>query len=378
MISKLNILEMGDIHLGHRRTSTHHIIENLNKVLNDTAMMTQTDLFIIAGDLFDRLLPLSNPDVSLCHRWIHRLFAVCHRYDITLRVLEGTPSHDNRQPSMMLDVLSATGIEVDFKYVDTLSIEYIEKFDTRILYIPDEWNPSCDKTLEEVKDLMTDQGLTQVDFAVMHGQFDCQLPEHLLKIIPHHNSKAYLDLVKYLIYIGHVHTSSVHDRIIAAGSFDRLSHGEEEDKGYTFTTVFESGQFDLTFKVNEHAKKYVTYNYQGSELGDTLADLKRRLQDLPDDSYVRVKLHSKDPLAQSTSQLVKEYPQFHLTFVTEKAVKVDKQSVPTVKPVMSALRIDKLPELLHERIKYKLEEHQLKDINEKMKELVRNFEDVRT
>lgn len=370
MISKLTILEMGDIHLGHRRTSTEHIVNNLNKVIDNDAVMQQVDLMIIAGDLFDRLLPLSNPDVSLCHRWIHKLFTVCKRHDITLRVLEGTPSHDNKQPSMMMDVLHASELDIDFKYVDVLSIEYIQKFDISVLYIPDEWNPSCEQTLAEVKTVLDTHGLSQVDFAVMHGQFDVQLPEHLRKVIPHHDSQSYLELVKYLIFIGHVHTASRHDRILAAGSFDRLAHGEEADKGCYLVTVTDSGTADVDFLVTKDAKKYLTYDYQGEHTAVAIEELRERLEVLPEDSYVRIRLNSNDPLAQAVSRLSEEYPLIHINIITEKVTKTNKAETLLAKPTMVTLRIDKLPQLIAERIEGKYDKDLVNDVSLKMTQLV--------
>lgn len=375
MISKLTILEMGDIHLGHRRTSTEHIVENLERVLNDNGRMSTVDWFIIAGDLFDRLLPLSNPDVSLCHLMIHKLFAVCAKHDIVLRVLEGTPSHDNRQPRMMQDVLHTSGLTVDFKYVDTLSIEYIEKFDISVLYIPDEWNPNCSDTLLEVREAMSKQRLTQVDFAVMHGQFDVQLPANLRKIIPHHDSSAYLSLVKHLVFIGHVHTPSVNDRIIAAGSFDRLSHGEEEDKGCVYVVVHDTGEFDFTFLVNHGAKKYLTYDYQGDHTETTVNELRDKLLSLPDDSYVRIKVNSDDPLAKAIDELASLFPCLNITVQTEKVSKVTNPLKEIVKPTMVGLRLESLPDMLQERMAGRFSEEVIKDAKDYLVELLRSNHD---
>ena len=36
------------------------------------------------------------------------------------------------------------------------------------------------------------------------------------------------------ILAGHIHTHSQHGKVIYVGSFERLNHGEEEDKGFLF------------------------------------------------------------------------------------------------------------------------------------------------
>lgn len=350
MISKLNILEIGDVHLGHRRTSTWHIVNNLNKMLDDKGRMGETDLFIIAGDLFDRLLPLSSPEVSIIHRWIYKLLHTCHKHDITLRVLEGTPSHDNKQPSMIMDVYYSTGLSIDVKYIDTLSIEYIEKFDINVLYVPDEWHPDPKKVLYDVRKELRHVGIDKVDFAVMHGQFDCQLPNHLLNLIPNHDSKAYLEIVKYLIFIGHVHKASSHDRIIAAGSFDRLAHGEEESKGYVYTTVYQDGNYDYTFIENKEAKSYITIDCRNTSVEVTIEDIHRRMDTLRQDSYVRIKALKDDHISSGLYELSREYPFINFNIITEKAVEVDTKVHEITKPVFSSFRIDNLPEIMRDRL----------------------------
>ena len=61
-----------------------------------------------------------------------------------------------------------------------------------------------------------------------------------------------------LIFIGHVHKSSQYGRIIAQGSFDRLSHGEEDPKGHMRATRKTDGTHDIVFIENKKAKKYIT------------------------------------------------------------------------------------------------------------------------
>ena len=55
MKKHFNILSISDIHLGNKRTPTEHIIKNLNKYVSNKNVLSNIDLCIIGGDLFDSL-----------------------------------------------------------------------------------------------------------------------------------------------------------------------------------------------------------------------------------------------------------------------------------------------------------------------------------
>ena len=340
---------MSDVHLGHRTTDTVSIVQNLTDTLLE-ANLDDADLIIIAGDLFDRLLHLSFIDLPVIYRWLTWLLRICKKYDILLRVLEGTPSHDNKQATLMSDINNESDIGCDFKYIDTLMIEHISRFDITVLYIPDEYHPECSQTLHEVRELMANKMLSQVDFAVMHGQFDYQVPFNLLSRIPHHSSEAYLELVRYLIFIGHVHTHSQLDRIFAAGSFDRLRHGEEEDKGLIKVTVYNTGAFDATFIVNKRSKIYKTIDVTDLDLTSSLERITNIADKVPNNSFLRIKAQSGESITNSLKELKVLYPDMVWTLVTEKAVNYNKQLPTKERVVMDNLRQNTLPKLLEARM----------------------------
>lgn len=350
MISKLNIIEFSDVHLGHRTTSTAHILDSLHLLLVDNAEMAAVDIIIIAGDLFDRLLYLSNKDVPEIHRWMYSLLTLCKKHDILLRVLEGTPSHDNGQPAFIVDINDESGIGCDLKYVDDLAIEYISKFDINVLYIPDEYHADCTQTLKEVRELIAVNGLDTVDFAVMHGAFDYQIPSNLLTRIPHHNSKAYLELVKYLIFIGHIHQYSQFDRILSAGSTDRLHHGEEETKGIIRVTVYESGQFDATFVKNTHAMIYKTLDVKDDDLDRAIAKIDKAITTYPHGSHFRVKAGSDSTVINAIKSVRSHHPEFHWTTITQKQDDCKTELLNKPSFGMDNLHAKTIPTLMHSRL----------------------------
>ena len=323
----LRLCSVSDIHLYHRRTGTKFIIDNLNRYLSNDEVMSGLDLMIVAGDLFDNALSLASIDVYDIEQWISRLLRLCVRHNVCLRVLEGTPSHDRKQSASFVrlnDILrESTGIAADLKYQDTLTIEHIERFGINVLYVPDEWHHDTADTLIEVKELLKAHGLQQVDHAVMHGMFDYQAPE-ISKPHLKHDSAEYLALVSGLIFIGHYHTPSSHERIYAQGSFDRLCHNEEHPKGYYQAQYWSPVNYRVSFIENKTAKAYVTIDVKGGELEDDLKRIGKRVVKLADGSHVRLIARSSDPLSQAIETVKRMWPQ-HTWSVQLKDDKQDKK-----------------------------------------------------
>ncbi len=277
----LKLLSISDIHLGHKQVSTQHIVNNLNYYLPDNNSMLEIDIIFLVGDIFDDVFSLRDDNTGIIQRFIVRLLKLCKKYDIVLRVLEGTPSHDGKQSKQFQLLNEFLKIDTDILYVDTLSIEYINRFNINVLYIPDKWRGSCEQTQNEVIRLLHDNGLSQVDYSLIHGQFKHQLPE-LKTIEDFHNSDFYLSITRKYIFVGHIHFMSQFKRILAQGSFDRLRHNEEGPKGFLYVESYQDIAQDVVcFKENKHAaifkKIFVEYQTQ-SGLIATLNKLLLELQ----------------------------------------------------------------------------------------------------
>ena len=215
---KLKILNVGDIHFFHDQTPTKHIIDNLNRYLVVKDILKDVDLLTIAGDVFDCQVPYDDPRVGEVERWITHLLRACAACNVVVRVVEGTPSHDRRQSDVFNRQAEALELDVDVKWVSTLSIEHIDKLGIDILYVPDKWNPiSTEDTYQQVLGLLKQHGLQSVHVALMHGAFEYQLPVIVKE--PAHDSEKYQKIVKFLIFIGHVHVSMPRDRIVPSGVF---------------------------------------------------------------------------------------------------------------------------------------------------------------
>lgn len=310
MSNKLNMLSISDIHLGHNNVSSEFIIENLNRYIADRSNMADIDIIWIGGDVFDQLLYFSDTCINEIEMWMISLLNLCKKWDITLRILEGTPSHDRKQSIHFINKAKQLGITIDVKFIDILSIEYIEKYDIHVLYIPDEYHSTTEETWNAVQNLLIENNLNKVDYAIMHGMFDFQVPKGLK--LSCHNSERYLSIVNKYIFVGHVHQMAQHERILSNGSFDRLRHAEEEDKGFWKVKAYRHSfsSDELEFIINEHAKIFKSFSWIGLNKTEICNKMKE-LENFPRDSYIKIEMY-KEPEYISLYEFFKNgNPQFN-------------------------------------------------------------------
>ncbi|QBJ02596.1 SbcD-like subunit of palindrome specific endonuclease [Pseudomonas phage Psa21] len=308
-------LSLGDVHLGHRSTPTAMIIRNLELTITDE-LLKEVDMLIITGDLFDRQLNNGDEVVHQINRWITLLMLRCAAFKVMIRIVEGTPSHDREQSRFFTEQRVNADIDVDLHYTKNLSIEYIERLDSYFLYVPDKHNPSTDVTLAEVKLRMAELGIEKVDFAIMHGAFSYQLPAIVPE--PTHNEEEYLKLVKHQILIGHVHLMTIRERILAAGSFDRICHNDEGAKGMFKVTVKDDGTWENVFIENRGAKKYVTLDCHGMDTKQLNFAIREFIKGLDKGSAVRLRCNPNDVANGDIETYRREFPLLDWTVTVDK------------------------------------------------------------
>lgn len=299
-------ISLGDIHFGHHQTPAATIIRNLDRHCTNERVLRDLDMVIITGDVFDRLMHSADDNVHLVNRWITLFLFRCARLKVKVRIVEGTPSHDRLQSRFFVELKDNANIPVDLHYATTLSVEYIDDLDIHILYVPDKWRPDTTETLQEVRLLLKRHNLTQVDFAIMHGAFEYQLPAVVKE--PSHDSDVYLELVRYFILIGHVHFPSQKERILAAGSYDRLHHGEEGPKGFYDVTVRDPDDYTITFMENPSAKRYITVDCRGMDTKQANVAVRKAVKDLPGGSAVRLHCERHSPVVGDMDAIKQAYP----------------------------------------------------------------------
>lgn len=355
--SKLKILVFSDVHLYHDKTRTEHIVFGLLKQLPDNESMRDVDLIVISGDLFDHSVFMPNKSIQVVITLVYHILKLCVKYDIVLRILEGTPSHDWRQSKLFIDINDNLRKPADVRHVVNLSIEHLERFGIDILYVPDEWGTGCSDTFLEVKQLLLDHNLTKVDFSIMHGCFNYQFPVNLVGKPDVHDEASYLSITRHLIFIGHYHTPSVFERIYVPGSFDRLKHGEEEAKGHLVATVHNDGSYDVKFVENKNAMIYKTFDFAGYSVGEVADTLNRYFNDDVSERYIRILADKEDAIYGGVTDLKRSYPfaNFSISLKTKEKDKMVSEAKDIVRP--NSLNNENIIELMQQRLaeKYPLE-----------------------
>ena len=303
---------LSDLHLGHPRNTQSEIISALGVYFNGYTPRVDLDILFFAGDVFDQLLPYPGVEESEIAVWIAEIFRFCEASNCKLRVLEGTPSHDRGQSAAFNTIHKALKSKVDFKYIDVLCIEEMKDLDITVLYVPDEWSPTPERTYADVKKALKEANLEKADIAIMHGLFGFQLPR-LQGRIPKHDEQSYLDVVRYLINIGHIHTSSVFERILAQGSFDRLSHGEEEVKGGMECVIRKDGTMAYYFIENKLSKSFRTVNLRVRDIDETIKQIERVADKLRQGSYIRLRAKKDHPALIALAEVKRRFPAFVIT-----------------------------------------------------------------
>lgn len=317
----IKYLVLSDIHLGANKNDTKNIIDNLRLFFRDNHKLFKTlDFIFLAGDVFDKLLASSSMEYLLAVEWLTEVVKYCKHNKIRLRILEGTPSHDWKQSKVVDTVLKELEIDVDFKYISTLDIEQNNELGIDILYVPDEYKHKAKETFEDVKKLLAEKNLTKVDIAIMHGQFNYQLP---IVLESSHTEEDYLNIVNFYISIGHIHSSSVNGRILAQGSFDRLAMGEEEKKGGMFIQIFHNNTMEFKFIENKNARIFKTLNYKNLTLEDILSRIDKDLDLIPRDSYVRLDVDDQENLNKIIKPIRDKYLHLNITLGKTEKAKID-------------------------------------------------------
>lgn len=320
--NKVGILHLTDIHFGHNKVSTLHIASNIMTMIldNEKEISKNIDILFLGGDEFEDLLTVDSEDFKVSIDFFVFLSKFCVKNNIKLRCIEGTNSHSYKQMKSVGAIINSE-YNIDFKYIDTLDIEYIPDLDINVLYVPDELNGNNSSvTTKQIKKLLFIKKIDKVDVAVTHGFFQYHLP--MIKSVAAHTESEFLSFVKHFIYNGHIHTHSVYDRIITTGGPDRTKHSEEEDKGMLFSIIdLRDNSRDMyRLIVNKNAKIFKTIKVNTDSLLELKEILKKELRNIPKDSFIRLHVTDENNLIKNNLlELKKTFK--HYIFTEEKISK---------------------------------------------------------
>lgn len=334
----MKYLVLGDVHLLHAHNNTSFILNNLNILFNDfkPGPLTDLDAVFFEGDLFDKATDASNPELNEIKFWFLRLFSYCAKYKIILRILEGTPRHDQKQ-ARIFETIASMVEGLDYRWVNTLEIEFLKSLNSHILYVPDEYRSNNRQTFEEAKQLMAEKNLNKVDLTIMHGMFGFQV-NYPVKSDFLHFEQDYLGITKHYVHVGHIHNPMFYDRILGAGSFDRLAHNENHKKGCLLCEIHDNPQDDTyEFVVNKEARSFVTFRVKKDEgQSESLRRLDEFVLSLRPYSFVQIDAPKDHGLISNFSKLCLKYPQ--ITFAKKEHKQTPKPNQTLVAHVELNLR----------------------------------------
>lgn len=322
-----------DVHNFHHQVSSREILSKLTKALPDETLK-ELDAILIPGDFFDRLMFLPNEEVWFVKAWVRQFLIRCKTFNVKIKLLEGTPSHDRKQGVMF--VFENEAIQADLHYAQQIELEYDSDLGLWILYIPDQMG-TPEYVYDEVLKLYQENNIEQADICLLHGQFDYQFPSWMK--ISCHNSDIWNKLVKYFTVAGHIHTRSQQGNIYVAGSFDRLRHGEEEPKGHLDITLDNEALF-VTFIENKEAHLFKTVSVEGLSLEKASETIQQFVEEFPPNTFVRVTCLPTDTIRESLTTLRKQYPTLRWT-ILEKEGETTPKSFELVEEGFNAIEITK-------------------------------------
>lgn len=353
-----NILVTGDCHIFTRAIPSRRITDKLDEITHPD-ILQHTDQIVINGDLLDRRASLASEDTVDFFNFAMTLLLRCMSCNTGLVILEGTPSHDNKQPKL-IKVLAdhiTDPSHLPITYVEDISILDLcppalkESYPNGIpaLFIPDEINDDSQTTWLRVQELLRMEGLSQVHMSFMHGMFRYQ---EAILTTKSHIEENYESVTRHTIAINHWHLPSAKGKIRAPGSIERMRHGEEETKGFYYITLRPDGSHTEYFVVNPDAHIFSTYDVSGLPLSKvyTLLD---ELSDIhPPESRIRLSFTRQDETFFALVDIKRKYPNFKMS---EKLL--DKEDISKIETVLTqvdtgiAIRPDTIAGLIQLRLK---------------------------
>ena len=267
---EFRMVSVSDLHFGNPRIDSEKLYLNLVKYFYPEVL--KSHLVTINGDIYDQLLAVNSPGYYYITKFINDLFYYSDRYGIQIRLLHGTYSHDRDQ----LDILeSLAWPNTRYRIIKNIESEVItefrckdnvlDNFELTVGYVPDNLPyREVQPVVKQLSDTLVLLGKDKLDLLIGHGTFAHTLPPNIPLPPLTYTVDTFKDIVKGIIVMGHIHVMGHKDNVYYCGSFERMSHNEEGDKGfYSFTY---KDKWVGKFRVNKDATKFNTYSFTETEV----------------------------------------------------------------------------------------------------------------
>jgi DNA repair exonuclease SbcCD nuclease subunit len=206
----------------------------------------------ITGDFFNHMLSMNSPFAKFAIDFLYSLaFIVIRQYSGHVIIIQGTRSHDLNQLSLAEPL--TIEYEGHFHLYTTVGTLEIEGYD--ILCIPEEYMANQEAFyapyFNRTYDMILGHGFFKWNcFSV--NEIERSLPE-----MPIFDQKEMIKIARVIVF-GHDHGYKTYkDIIFYNGSYSRLCHGEEEEKG-GLIVYLDSENVEVERLINELAPKYLS------------------------------------------------------------------------------------------------------------------------
>ena len=339
----LDMLSFSDSHLGRNGLDQELMVAHLRKMI--FPLLKKVQFVNIGGDLFDEALGFGDVSVLCILAFITEFLKLCDENDVTVRVLKGTHLHDRTQLKTIPTLHQSNGLKNDLRYFDKVSLEYIERFDMRVLYIPDNTpQKTSDDVMRDVADLMAKAGWDYVDYVFIHAYFQHVVPDNVEMKCKVFRVDQF-EFVKRAVMIGHVHTHHTNGMFIYHGSTDRTHQGEEEAKGCIL--VHDGGDDKpVRFRFIENKEAFVFRTYRVShftEVSNIVDEIEQKFknEDLNKPLYVRIEHPDAILRTAAVKELKRKYPE--VVYSHRNPDKKNKNNVRDSKELIESLTLSSAP-----------------------------------
>jgi DNA repair exonuclease SbcCD nuclease subunit len=290
----MKIVFLTDLHIGAAKIPAEKTYHNLETYAYPE--LKDCQLLIIGGDFFDALLNLDGAAGLYAHIIIQDLRRMAKLYNFFIRGIRGTFAHDRNQLQHLLVEADrrcplTTNNEQTVRLFTDMAVEQLTTLNLTLLYIPDDL--SHDNLLTQARTLLDQHQLQTVDIIVHHGYCTHLLPYGIPEIPANtHSYDEYRTLYHGVMLNGHVHTFSKHKSIFSGGSFERLCHGEEEDKGFVtikYDPVTRQSSYD--FIINHDASIFKTFTTPTSPTKEQIELLLVKIKQYLEPIYMKKDIH---------------------------------------------------------------------------------------
>ena len=275
----LKVIGIADLHIGNPRINVEALYRKLQKFLYPE--LDDAHLLVISGDIYDQLLTVNSKAHKFASIIMRELLMISARTGLQIRLLHGTYTHDRDQLSIF-ETLKYPNSR--FKVVDQIDVEEITDLKSgqgnfegslKVLYIPDNLAyKRSEDAIEQCTKVLACVGWHHVDMVVGHGTFEHVIPPDSGHRPPcMYRLEQFEKIVPYgPIIMGHIHTPGKRGPVHYCGSFERMSHGEEENKGFYVFSKETKNFWKSKFVVNTLATPFISITPTGADAAATVTD----------------------------------------------------------------------------------------------------------